>query len=184
MVRRVKQRECHSGFHQRGLLPSREQGPCAQRTACGEMEPTAGRSPRAQKRGREARADWQPRVRLGEPSWRRWRRRSSLSQSKEDQMAVPQQRKTRGWTHKRCGAGRPGGGGSAQRQDWARAGVSTPTSGQVESGDSHDSYQATGGVRERPGTLIYTHPLTSKVSLGKLRERGGGWTESSSRSET
>ena len=93
MIRRVK--ECHSGLHQWGLL-SMEQGPCAQRTACGEMEPTTERSPRARKR-REARTDWEPRVQLGEPSWRRWRRRLSLLQSKEDQMAVPQQEeKTRG----------------------------------------------------------------------------------------
>ena len=48
-----------------------------------------------------------------------------------------------------------------------------PTTQEMEAGDSHDSYQATGRVREHSGTLIYTHPFTSKAKLGKLRERRG-----------
>ena len=68
----------------------------------------------------------------------------------------------------------PGVGGSGQGWDAEWAGVSTPTTGEEEEvGDPHDSYKATGRVRDHPGTLIYTHPSTSKVKMGKLRERGG-----------
>lgn len=52
--------------------------------------------------------------------------------------------------------------GLGRDRDWGWAGVPTPTSEGVKAGDSYDSYQATGRVRESIGALSFI-PIHSQA---------------------